>query len=348
MFLSPQLRGKRLADLCHRLAISTESGIDIRQTWRREAEHARGRVGQAFTSIRSAVEQGQTLADAVAACGDLFPRLFIEMVHVGEQSGSLAEVLHRLSDHYQRSHTMRRSLRTRLAWPMLELGAAIVIFGGLLAIIATLDLRRVNGKPLDPLGLGFTGMSAVVVYIQVLVVLGLILAGLIIAYRRGWLMFAPVERLIMQLPSIGTALQKICLARLAWALHLTLNVEIDLRRIVPLALSATGSSYYTRWSGHITDLVAAGTPLSEAFAAAGIFPDHFIEALYVAEESGQIVESMARLSRQYEEEADDAMSTLTTIFGFLLTLVVLGVIGVMIIRLFQVVYLDGINDALNL
>lgn len=348
MLFSPQLRGKQLADLCHRLAISTESGIDIRQTWKRESNHARGRVGHAFRAIREAIERGQTLTEAVAACGDLFPQLFIEMIHVGEQTGSLAEVLHRLSDHYQRSHTMRRSLRTRLTWPILELGAALFIFGALLAVIAALDLRRVNGKPIDALGLGITGMGALAAYIQILFLLGLIAAGLVYAYRQGWLLFGPLERLIMGLPSIGPAIQKICLARLAWALHLTLNVEIDLRRIVPLALGATGSSYYTRWRGHITGLVAAGTPLSEAFATAGVFPDHFIEALYVAEESGQIVESMARLSRQYEEEADDAMQTLTTIFGFLLTLLVLGIIGLMIIRLFQVVYLDGINDALNL
>ena len=40
MFLSPRLSAKALGELSHRLAVETESGIDIRRTWQREAESA--------------------------------------------------------------------------------------------------------------------------------------------------------------------------------------------------------------------------------------------------------------------------------------------------------------------
>ena len=348
MLLSPRLKGKRLADLCHRLAISTESGIDIRKTWQREAQHTSGGVAEAFRTVSEGVEGGDSLASSLARTGKLFPRLFLEMVHVGEQTGGLAEVLHRLSNHYQRQHEMGRSLMAGLAWPLLELAAAVFIIGALIGILGALDLRRVNGEPVDILGFGVTGMGGVLLYIQILVVIAAIVAALVVAAKRGALWIKPVQRLAMHLPGIGSCLQKICLARLTWALHLTLNVEIDLRRLVPLVLRATGSDYYIRWTKPITELVAAGDTLHEAFASAGIFPPHFLDALAVAEESGQIVESMSRLSKQYEEEATTAMKTLTTIFGFLLTGLVLVTIGVMVIRLFQVIYIDQINDALNM
>ena len=109
----------------------------------------------------------------------------------------------------------------------------------------------------------------------------------------------------MRLPGIGSSLEKIALSRLAWALHLTLNVEMDLRRVVPLVLRATGNDHYIRHTDQIVADVAAGHPLHVAFARSGAFPATFIDALAVAEESGQTVESMDRLSKRYEEEAED-------------------------------------------
>lgn len=344
----PRLNNKRLADLCHRLAISAESGIDIRRTWEREADNATGSRAKAYRLVQQGVSRGDTLADALAQTGRLFPPLFHEMIQVGEQTGCLAEVLHKLSHHYQHKHDMSRALRVQLTWPMLQLGAAVLIVGIMIGVLGALDLRLPSGKPIDILGMGVAGPQALLVYIQLVIGAVIVVAGLVFAWRQGVLWIAPVERIVMVTPSIGPALQKICLARLTWALQLTLNVEMDLRRLVPLVLRATGSDYYARWSKPITKLVAAGSPLSEAFATAQIFPHHFLDALQVAEESGQFVESMKRLADQYEQESEQAMQTLNTIFGFLLGTAVLVLIGAVVVRLVQVVYIGAIYDALEL
>lgn len=348
MIGSARVNGKRLADLCHRLAISTESGIDIRRTWQREAENARGKPAEAFKLVRDSVAAGETLSDAIAETGGTFPRLFREMTQVGEQTGSLAEVFHRLSDHYQQQFEMMRELRRRLAWPMMQLAAALVIIGLMMVVLSVLGLKRINGQPIDILGFGLTGMQSLAVYIQMILLAGLAIGLLIVAFRNEAFGSGFLQRLLMQIPSVGPAVQKICLARMTWAMHLTLNVEMDLRQLIPLVLRATGSEYYTRCSNQITSLVAAGNPMHEAFSAAGIFPHHFLESLQVAEESGQLVESMSRLSKQYQEEADSAIDTLSTVFSFAVWGLVMVIIGAMVIRLFKVVYVDAINDALNL
>lgn len=348
MLMRPRLSGKPLADLCHRLAISAESGIDIRRTWQREAEAARGQTKQAYRSVYDGVSAGDSLSVSLARTGRLFPRLFLEMVHVGEQTGSLPGVLHRLSDHYQGQAEMARDFRRQLAWPVIQLVAAVVIIGVLLMVLAALGAKTLNGDPIDVLGLGVTGTAAVSRYIQIVVFCMLLGFGLLAAIRRGVLNTRPLQRMVMRVPVVGPAVEKICLARLAWALHLTLNVEMDLRRLVPLALRSTGNDYYISRTKEITAAVAAGSPLHEAFTATGIFPPHFLDALYVAEESGQIVESMSRLSRQYQEEADHAIATLSKVLGFLIWAGIAAVIVVMIFRLFKVLYVDAINDAMNL
>src|SRR5919106_2851623 len=102
MLPQPQLSNKALAELCHRLSIEGDAGIDIRRTWQREADMARKRLKPYFIQVRNAVAKGESLAPALAATGSVFPPLFLEMAHVGEQTGTLPKVFRRLEAHYRR------------------------------------------------------------------------------------------------------------------------------------------------------------------------------------------------------------------------------------------------------
>ena len=126
-----------------------------------------------------------------------------------------------------------------------------------------------------------------------------------------------------------------------------MNVEMDLRQLVPLVLRATGNDYYIQHTEQADALVATGHPIHEAFAATGAFPADFIDALEVAEESGAVVESMERLSKRYEDEAQSALKMLTMFAGVAVWLLVMGLIILMIFRIVGF-YIGTINDAINM
>ena len=345
MIFPPQLSSKALAELCHRLAVETDAGIDIRRTWQREAESARGRFQPYFANVRDAVAKGDSLSMALARTGSVFPPLFLEMADVGEQTGTLGRVFHRLESHYRHQVHAQRVFLGAIAWPMLELAFAVVVIGILIWVLGIVARR--SGKTIDVLGFGLVGTPGLIIYANFIIVVGLCVTGLVVAMRRGVLWTRPLQRWLIQLPGVGGALQRIALARLTWALHLTLNVEMDLRRVVPLVLRATGNDHYIRHSDEIVRYLAAGDPLHLAFARSGAFPRDFIDALAVAEESGRLVESMDRLSRRYEEEAEAATKTLAVIMGFAVGGIVMGIIVILIFRLAGF-YLGTINEALEM
>jgi type II secretory pathway component PulF len=346
MFPEPQLSNKALAELCHRLAVETDSGIEIRRTWQREAEMARGRVQPYFASVRDAVGRGDSLTAALARTGSLLPPLFLEMVHVGEQTGTLGRVLRRLEVHYRRQVQAQRLFLGAIAWPMIELALAIIIIGVLIWVLGIVAQRN-HGKPIDILGFGLIGNKGLLIYINIIIVLGLCVGGLIVAVQRGMLWTRPLQRALIRIPVIGRAFERIALSRLAWALHLMLNVEMDLRRMVPLALRTTGSDYYVQHTNQIVGDIARGDPLHLAFLRTGAFPAEFVDALTVAEESGRMVESMERLSNRYEEEAEVAVKTLSLAFGWFVGACVMALIVLLIFRLAGF-YVGTINDALKM
>ncbi len=344
MLLKPQLSNRALVELCHRLAIETDSGIDVRRTWQREAEMARGRLHPRFASIRDSVAHGDSLAAAMSKTGRLFPKILLEMVAVGEDTGTLGEVFRRLEAHYRRQVQAQRIFLGAIAWPMIQLVFSIFVIGVLIWVLGMIPTR--GGEPIDPLGWGLIGTRGLIVYLLVVgAILGSV-AAVVIALQRGALWTRPLQRFLLSLLGVGTALQKIALSRLTWALHLAMNVDMDIRRVVPLVLRATGNDYYMRHEQQIVADVATGLPLHAAFQRSGAFTADFIDALAVADESGRMVESMERLSQRYEAEAELAIKSIAVVLGLLVALLVMVLIVFLIFRLAGF-YIGTINDAVN-
>ena len=87
--------------------------------------------------------------------------------------------------------------------------------------------------------------------------------------------------------------------------------------------------------------------IHEAFRLSGAFPDDFVHDVEVAERSGRVVESMGHLSRQYEEQAQAALSTLAVVAGFAVWGLVAAIIIFLIFRIFSF-YVATIMDAANM
>lgn len=335
---------RTLAALCDRVALSLDAGLDVRRVWRGEAKRNTGRGARACQDVSTAIEAGEGLDEAIAEAGPFFPPLLVEMVRVGERSGATTEVFRRLAKHYERRVRRASDFRSAITWPMLQLLAALAIVAVLIALGGL--LQGVRGEPLDFLGFGLVGTEGLITYAGLLISLAL-LAGL------AWTFFlrqpewgAWMRGRLSALPIVGPAFCKIALARIAWALQLTMNVDMDLRKVAPVVLRASDNQRYARHGKAVATGINAGKPLSECFRRTGDFPDGFLDTLEVAETTGTIVESMDRLSRRYDEEADHAIAMLSRVAAFLIWAAIATLVILLIFRVFGF-YTGVLNDALE-
>jgi type II secretory pathway component PulF len=344
MFFSPRMPTKPLAALCRRLATSLVAGIDVRTVWAREARQARGPAARKrLAAVSRAVNEGESLAAALAAAGDFFPPLFREMAEVGDRSGHLGEVFAQLAEHYENQVWLRRNFLAAIAWPMFQLVVAVAVVGFLIWI--TGFISEMTGTKVDFLGFGLAGSRGLAVYAAIVAAVVLLLLVFCRAASRGVFWIRPVRRAVLLVPGLGPALQTLALARLSWSMHLTMNAGMELRRGLRLSLRSTRNIRYADCIEQIDAEIAAGNSIYAAFCRAGCFPRDFLDALQVGEESGKLVESLALSSRQYQDHARTALATLTTLAGFAVWMVVAAIIIVLIFRLFSF-YIGMINQAM--
>jgi type II secretory pathway component PulF len=342
MLGEPRIGLKPLAALCRRMAMSLGAGVDVRTVWLREAGAARGPAQRRFLSVSDAVADGRAISDGLAETGEYFPEFFRQLVAVGESTGHLPEVFRQLSEHYEHQLQMRRAFVSSITWPAIELTMALTVVGVVIWLTGAIPALAKSG--VDLAGLGLRGNSGLVIYLMVLGMIGF--AGFMFyrAAERGKLWVTPVQRFMMRIPQLGRALETMAMSRLAWAMFVTLNSGMNLKPALRMSLASTHNALYTRHTDQVLTAIGAGQEVHEALSATQAFPVHFLDAVRVGEETGQLVESMENVSGQYQEEARMAMNTIAKLMGVGVFLLVACIIGFFIFQMFSI-YMGAINEA---
>lgn len=330
--------------MLQRVGVSIHAGVDLRQVWEKEAQRGTPAYRQRAALVRDRIAAGDSLAEALAACGTYFPPLVRDLVDVGEKTGRLDEVLTGLAKHYEHLRFLRRTFLFGIAWPGLQLGMALAVIGLLIFILGMIGSGP-GGEPVDILGFGLVGGRGLVIYVMLvsLVFITGILAGT--ALLRGWLGTTPLQ-IAMQVPVIGNYLQTSALSRFAWTLSLTLDSGLDARRAMKLSLRSTQNPFYQAASNQVDAALLDGREFHESLRATGLFPDEFLDSLEAAEIAGTPGTTMSHLAEDYRNRAAAAAGGLTMAATVGVWIAVGAFLVLMIFRL-ALFYLGTLNEALQ-
>jgi type IV pilus assembly protein PilC len=218
---------------------------------------------------------------------------------------------------------------------------AIVVIG--LLIVALGWVAEMTGEKVDVLGFGLVGGNGLVKYTILLNLMAATCYGLYLLFTRGPL--AQVMReFLMRVPGLSVSLRVMSLSRMAWSLGMAIDAGASARMSMKLALQSTMNGYYTRHADELDASIRAGNEMHTALRATQAFPQDFLDAVEVGEQSGRLTESLEKLAENYQGQAKVAAATLT----LLATMLVWGGVGlVLIFLIFRLAsfYLGVLNDA---
>jgi type II secretory pathway component PulF len=198
----------------------------------------------------------------------------------------------------------------------------------------------------DPLGLGLEGGTGAMIWLGAC--FGSI-AGLVVLYlalRRFLGQGRLVDSMILRIPALGRCLRSLAMSRLCFAMNMTFSTGMSVIEAIRLSLEATDNHAFSALAGPMARDLQSGETLHEAFAAHTAFPDEFLDAIATSSESGTIPETMLRMARHYNEEAEHGLAVLNTVVAFLVWCLVALIIIFFIFRIFSS-YLGLLNQAQN-
>jgi type II secretory pathway component PulF len=333
---------KAVAAFCRRMGVGLRAGVDILRLLESEQKSGDPRHRAAMQQLTDSIRSGSTFAKGMLDQKQYFPPLLIQMVHASELGGRMDGMFAYMATYYEQLKDTRAFFISRVTWPLIQLAMAIGIIGLVILIQGMLS----PNSSYDASGVGLSGLNGFFLYCGVVacVVGSLTLVGYGI-WKNWFNCHRVLMPIIQRIPTLGTALVTLGLARLSMTLSMLLNAGVDARRSLKQAFMATGNYYFIGGAERAVKKVEEGASFGDAFAASLVLPDEFIEAVRIGELSGTETESLDHLAVQYQERARTALNLIATIASFVIWLSIMLLLAFMIIRM-AMQYINTLNSFL--
>jgi len=302
------------------------------------------RLRNIINDVIDQLKSGATITDSISAHGTFFPDLFVDMLNIGEETGSLPEVLKSLSSHYENNVRLKKEFVGQITLPMIQLGLAIFIIAGVIFLLGIIG--EMTGATIDIFGWGLIGGSGALLWLGGWAMLFTTLYVLYQLAIRSVAGQKALHRTLLKVPVLGHCLRSFAIARFAWSFSLTQQAGMAIEPSLKSSFRATSNGAFISACPDVIADIMSGETLSDALTSTELFPMEFEQIVHVAETSGTVPEALDRLSPQFEEDARRSMRALAAAAGWLIWTIVAGIIIFIIFKI-AMWYLGMINSALD-
>jgi len=305
----------------------------------------RPRLAALIASLEDSLAKGQSMAQALEPYQESFPPLYLGLIHIGELSGNLKNVLPQLKRYLQGKRKMREKALAALLYPGLVMLVLIVGMAALTVFVLPTFLKVAESLGTADNGLlrsrlvGFQ-TAFLVAFLAIFGIIGLIILARSkprsrIAIDYFMMTKHPIDRLF-----IPMELQNLCFA-LGALLESGYAVEIALGE----CSRVTGNRALSAALEEARHLVQKGQRLSSAFRATRLFPDTFCSWVAVGEEAHNLRPAIDRLRDYYANEFEKLSSATMNLIEPVLILLVGAVLLLVILQFISPIYalLGGIS-----
>lgn len=291
--------------------------------------------------VKSDVEAGSTLADAMAKFPRVFSELYISMVRAGEIGGVLDDILLKIADLMEKDYALRQKIKTAMSYPSFVAGAAILMTIFMLTFILPqfVGIFAQFGGELPALTQFFVTLTYLFNkywYIFFMVFAALVAAFLAyIKTPNGKLNF---DKFKLNAPIFGEINRKGAIARFTRILGTLIKSGVPILEALSVSSNAIGNLVISAAVLGAKTKIKEGQSISGPLAASGVFPPMVTQMIMVGEESGELEEMLINVAKFYDQEVDRTVDNLTSIIEPLMMVFIGLTIGTMIIAMYLPIF----------
>jgi general secretion pathway protein F len=333
------VRKAEVAAFTRQMATLLRSGIPLAESLTAlydQVQNVRFKVP--IGEIRTAVNEGTSLADAMAKHKRIFDELYVSMVRAGEIAGNLDEVLSRLADFLESSQKLKAKVQGAMIYPiiMLLVGTAIMVVLMVAVIPEITRMFAQQGKTLPwntRLLIGSANAFRDYWYVILLVLVGI-----------GWLFWwwthttegrKTWHGFVLRMPLVGPLARHIAVSRFARTLGTMLTSGVEMLKAMDVAKQILGNVILRKAVEDAKKAVTEGESLAATLKRSNQFPSTMIHMVAVGERAGQLEQMLQRIADAYEAEVDMKLGRLTTMLEPLMLVVMGGAVGFVVFSILQ-------------
>jgi type IV pilus assembly protein PilC len=338
-----KVKSKELSIFTRQFSVMIDAGLPLVQCLEILAQQQENKYfQQILMQVRQDVEEGSTLAAAMARHPKVFDQLYSNMVEAGETGGILDLILQRLSTFIEKIVKLKRDVLSALIYPTAVVLLAIVA----IAVIMVVVIPQFQNIFLGLLGPGeqlplptriVVGISDFLAGWGGLAILAVII-GICVAIRFYYKTpngHKNLDSLLLKLPIFGSIMRKIAVARFSRTLSTLLSSGVPILQSLDITARTAGNVIIEEAILKVRAGVERGESFVDPLKATEVFPHMVGQMIGIGEQTGALDAMLGKIADFYEQEVDAAIANLLT----LIEPVLIGFLGVTIGSIVIAMYL---------
>ncbi len=317
-----------IAMATRQLSTLTRAGISLVESLTAVIDQSeKADLKTALIDVRDQVNQGMSLSDAFGRHPKYFDNLYCNMVNAGEQSGTLEQVLGRLSDFIEAQNRLRSKVFSAMAYPAVMAVMGLVVITILMVVV----VPKVTSI-FDNFGRELPIYTRALVWTSDFMrdfwwlVLALFIFG-IVSFKKwkktgkgrykwdGFVLWAPI---------FGGLAMMVAISRFTKTLATLLSSGVPLLTAMDITKGVLGNTVLEKVIVEANASIREGESIAEPLKASGRFPPIVTHMIAVGERSGQLETMLENVAEAYDAQVDIKIATLTSLLEPLM-IVLMGV-----------------------
>jgi len=333
---------KRVAIFTRQFSVMLDAGLPLVQCLEILGEQEENKTfREVIQAVRTDVESGASLADAMKKHPKAFSNLYTSMIAAGEAGGILDIILQRLASYIEKVVRLQSQVRSALIYPI----TVLIIAGGVVYIILW-KVIPVFSQLFAGLGADLPWLTAMVVAASnfvgrfgIFVLLGLWgVYALIQRYHKTERGRRVIDGLILKMPIVGMLVRKIAVARFCRTLATLTSSGVPILEGLEITAKTSGNAIIEDAIMAVRKAVEEGKTISGPLADTKVFPPMVVQMINVGEQTGALDQMLTKIAEFYEEEVDTAVAGLMKLIEPLMIVVLGGIIGTIVTAMYLPMY----------
>jgi type IV pilus assembly protein PilC len=335
-----RVKAAELTVMSRQLATMISSGMTLlRAFYVLEEQIENQLLRETVSAVREDIEAGLNFSDALERHPKVFNPLYVAMVRAGEAGGVLEESLERISDQLEKDDSLRRQVKSAMAYPIVVFSFAMLVLIGMIAFIVPVFVGVFKDFGGDlPAITKFTVALSNMVTGQWYILLAIAIGGFIgfrkwkssVWGRPQWDAFR------LRIPfSIGKTVQKISLARWSRTFSALYGAGVPIMQAIEVTGQTAGNAVVDKAMVAVIESVKSGGSIAAPLKDAPIFPPMVAQMIAIGEETGNLDTMLSKVADFYEDEVAAAIKALTSILEPVMIVLVGGIVGFIVVAMYM-------------
>jgi type II secretory pathway component PulF len=320
------------------LSTQVNAGIPLIDGLNALSEQAENkRMKEVINIIRSDIESGSSLSDALAVHPKVFSSLYINMIRAGETAGILDEILDRLATLNEYEKDIRARIKAATRYPKIVIIAIVLAFLVLITFVvprfASMFSKLGAALPLPTrIMIGINDLFHQYWYIGIIIIaVSVFLFHRYINTQDGRLRW---DSLKLRVPIFGPLFLKIAISRFTYILGMLIGSGVPIMQTLEITSATIDNSLISQKVKEVMKSVSEGGGLSKSLKETEVFTPITVQMVSVGEQTGRLDEMLVKVGHYYDLETRYTIDKLSSLIEPVLVITIGSMVLFMALAIF--------------